>query len=210
MTEASRKDRILGVAERLFSHYGPAKTTVADIARACGIGVGSVYLDFSSKEAILAALSRKNVRALASRMHAAAPEGPAPRRIVAMLEARVVALFELAEGGQHGCDLVRCRASRGSASPATEERAAPVSPFQPNLGLEVRTLLEDEIRRGVELGELGAVDIHRTVDLLELAFAALSPPAVFQLKRDDAVEKARSLAVLVVFGLRSGAAADER
>ncbi len=205
MSEASRKERILGVAERLFSHYGPAKTTVADIARACGIGVGSVYLDFSSKEAILAALSRKNVSALASRMQAAAPEGPAHRRIVAMLEARVVALFELAEAGQHGCDLVRCTASRANA-----ERTAPPSPFQPNLGLEVRTLLEDEIRRGVERGELGAVDIHRAVDLLELAFAALSPPALFQLRRDDAVEKARSLAVLVVFGLRSAPAADER
>lgn len=208
MSEASRKERILGVAERLFSHYGPAKTTVADIARACGIGVGSVYLDFSSKEAILAALSRKNVSALASRMHAAAPEGPAPRRIVAMLEARVVALFELAEAGQHGCDLVRCNAR-------TAERSARPSPFHPDLGLEVRTLLEDEIRRGVERGELDPIDIHRAVDLVELAFAALSPPAVFQLERADAVEKARSLAVLVVFGLRSGApssgaAADDR
>jgi AcrR family transcriptional regulator len=204
MSEASRKDRILGVAERLFSHYGPAKTTVADIARACGIGVGSVYLDFSSKEAILAALSRKNVSALASRMRAAAPEAPAPRRIVAMLEARVIALFELAEAGQHGCDLVR-RTARPSA-----ERASPPSPFHPDLGLEVRTLLEDEIRRGMERGELDAVDIHRAVDLLELAFAALSPPAVFQLKRDDAVEKARSLAVLVVFGLRSAVLPSDR
>jgi hypothetical protein len=62
----------------------------------------------------------------------------------------------------------------------------------------------------VERGELDALDIHRAVDLLELAFAALSPPAVFQLKRDEAVEKARSLAVLVVFGLRSGAPADDR
>jgi AcrR family transcriptional regulator len=159
-----------------------------------------VYLDFSSKEAILAALSRKKVSALATRMHAAAPNAPAPRRIVAMLEARVVALFELAEAGQHGCDLVRCTTAR---------------PFQPNLGLEVRTLLEDEIRRGVERGELDAIDIHRAVDLVELAFAALSPPAVFQLKRAEAVEKARSLAVLVVFGLRSGVppsggAADDR
>src|SRR5688572_11579242 len=120
MSETSRKERILGVAERLFAHYGPAKTTVADIARACGIGVGSVYLDFASKEAILSALSRKNVSTVASRMEQAAPpSGPATDRIVAMLEARVVALFDLAEGGQHGCDLVRCQAERREAPPTS-------------------------------------------------------------------------------------------
>jgi AcrR family transcriptional regulator len=198
MSETSRKERILGVAERLFAHYGPAKTTVADIARACGIGVGSVYLDFASKEAILSALSRKNVSTVASRMQEAAPSGPATDRIVAMLEARVVALFDLAEGGQHGCDLVRCQAER---------RAAP--PTSGALGQEVRSILALEIRRGASAGELLLGDVEEALDLIELAFVALSPPLVFQMQRIDAVTKARGLAVLVVRGLSAPASSPD-
>jgi AcrR family transcriptional regulator len=52
-----RRQRILRAAERLLSHYGFAKTTVADIAKEARVGVGTVYLEFSSKEAIVATLS---------------------------------------------------------------------------------------------------------------------------------------------------------
>lgn len=187
MTEASRKDRILGVAERLFAHYGPSKTTIADIARGCGIGVGSVYLDFSSKEAILAALSQKKVSTVASQMKAAAPPGrPSGERLVAMLEARVVALFDLAEGGQHGCDLVRCGGARGESY---------------GFGVEVRSILTEEIDLGVRTGHVRELNPAETVALLEIAFAALSPPALFQRPRAEAVETTRRLAELLVMGL---------
>jgi AcrR family transcriptional regulator len=36
-------------AERLFRHYGYAKTTVADIAEACGMSPSNVYRFFASK-----------------------------------------------------------------------------------------------------------------------------------------------------------------
>jgi len=45
-----RRRVILDTAARLLRHYGPAKTTMADIARAADIAVGSVYLEFASKE----------------------------------------------------------------------------------------------------------------------------------------------------------------
>lgn len=202
MTEASRKERILGVAERLFSHYGPAKTTIADIARACGIGVGSVYLDFSSKEAILAALSQKNVNTVASRMRGAAPAGPTAERLVAMLEARVVALFELAENGQHGCDLVRCTSGGGHESARAERQMKRASESY-GFGFEVRSVLQIEIEEGIAAGQLRATSAADVVDLVEVAFAALSPPALFRLQRPEAVALARRLATLVVYGLRS-------
>jgi len=196
MSDASRRERILGVAERLFAHYGPGKTTVADIARACGIGVGSVYLDFQSKEAILAALAQKNVSTVASRMKAAAAKGGrAPERLVAMLRARVDALYDLAEGSQHGCDLVRCRADR------------PTEAHAPGFGRDVRALLEAEIAAGIERGELRKVDPSGAVRLIELAFAALSPPGVFTISRKDALATTMGLATLVVGGLVAGALA---
>jgi len=68
MSEAARREQILQAAERLLQHYGPQKTTVADVAREAGIGVGSVYLEFPSKEAIVEALSRARYEAVLEAM----------------------------------------------------------------------------------------------------------------------------------------------
>jgi AcrR family transcriptional regulator len=199
MTESARRERILRAAERLFSHYGPGKTTIADIARACGIGVGSVYLDFPSKDALLAELSDKKVAAVASRMRAAARSAQARDRIVEMLEARVVAFFELARESQHGCELVRCRSSGEAGGPAPSATAS--APW--SFGANVRALVVAELRGAVEAGEIASCDPDDVIGLFEVAFAAFSPPLVFRYEQAAAVALARRLAELLVTGLSS-------
>lgn len=51
----STKSAILEAADRLFEQYGYKKTTIEEIAQEAGIGKGSVYLHFASKEQIGAA-----------------------------------------------------------------------------------------------------------------------------------------------------------
>jgi AcrR family transcriptional regulator len=51
--------RILDAAERLFRHYGYAKTNVADIARDLGMSPANIYRFFSSKADIHQALARR-------------------------------------------------------------------------------------------------------------------------------------------------------
>jgi AcrR family transcriptional regulator len=51
--------RILDEAERLFRHYGYAKTTVADIARDLGMSPANVYRFFPSKAAINEAIAER-------------------------------------------------------------------------------------------------------------------------------------------------------
>ena len=57
MVDQPRREKLLEVADRLFRHYGPQKTTMADVAREAGIGVGTVDLEFPSKAALVLALS---------------------------------------------------------------------------------------------------------------------------------------------------------
>ena len=45
-------DRILDAAEETLTRFGPAKTTVVDVARALGVSHGSVYRHFASKAAL--------------------------------------------------------------------------------------------------------------------------------------------------------------
>ncbi|MBB3312633.1 AcrR family transcriptional regulator [Rhizobium sp. BK196] len=49
VTRQENVTRILDAAERLFRHYGYAKTTVADVARELGMSPANIYRFFASK-----------------------------------------------------------------------------------------------------------------------------------------------------------------
>ncbi len=55
--------RILEAAERLFKHYGYAKTTVADIAKDLGMSPANIYRFFGSKSEIHKALANRMLEA---------------------------------------------------------------------------------------------------------------------------------------------------
>src|SRR5262249_611884 len=112
-TDEIRRAQILEAADRLLRHYGLQKTTVADVAREVGIGVGSVYLEFPSKEAIVEALSRSRYRAVLDAMRSATMvEGrPYRERLTSALDARLSAYFAQIEGGTHACDLFHCKSA---------------------------------------------------------------------------------------------------
>src|SRR5262245_17349677 len=71
MGEVDRREQILEAADRLLRHYGPHKTTIADVAREANVGVGTVYLEFCSKEALIEELSQTRHRAVLDAMRAA-------------------------------------------------------------------------------------------------------------------------------------------
>lgn len=108
-TITERRKQILCAAERLFKHYGIGKTTVADIAREAGVGVGTVYLEFSSKDTIIAELTlESHAGVLAAMRKEAAGPGSAAERLRAMFERRLKCILQLARDGQHGADLLEC------------------------------------------------------------------------------------------------------
>jgi len=105
----ARREQILGAAEELLQHYGYAKTTVADIARQAAVGVGSVYLEFRSKDEIVAALAeQRHCAVLEAMRRAAAGEGPFADRLVALIEERVAHFVRYLQQGQHGRDMITC------------------------------------------------------------------------------------------------------
>lgn len=81
-TQPETRDRILAEAERVFRAYGYAKTTVADIAKACGMSPANVYRFYESKAAIneaITALILKRQEDLA--LAIAAERRPAAQRL---------------------------------------------------------------------------------------------------------------------------------
>ncbi|MEM1230616.1 MAG: TetR/AcrR family transcriptional regulator [Pseudomonadota bacterium] len=59
MNPQGKRNAILSVAERLFAEHGYGGTSIADIAKAADVAVGSVYRLFPDKPSLLAALHQR-------------------------------------------------------------------------------------------------------------------------------------------------------
>jgi AcrR family transcriptional regulator len=89
------RERILDAAERLLGRYGYRKMTVDDLAAEAGIGKGTVYLSFPSKEEVVLGTVDRIVDAVCQEMaRVAASDKPAAERIRAMLMARILIRFD--------------------------------------------------------------------------------------------------------------------
>ncbi len=95
--KAKRKENILRVAQGLFSRFGLAKTTIADIARRARMGKASIYYYFRNKEAIFQEVIDKEGRELRQKiLQAIRAERTPQRKIRAYVITRASALKELA------------------------------------------------------------------------------------------------------------------
>lgn len=166
-----RRCRILAAAARLLADGGVNGTTVAGIAREAGVAVGSVYLEFGSKDDIIEALSLGRFERVLTPMRAAAAIGPWPDRLRAMMTRRAHALRALAADGAHGPELLHAcclGAKRAWQAFADAERA----------------LIAEVVRGGCDDGAFAPGDLATTADTIRRAYLAFTPPRLLDL--DDA------------------------
>ena len=89
------KDAILDATDRLLALFGYRKMTVEDIAAEAGIGKGTIYLHFSSKEEVVLSHIDRIVDRLKERLREIArSDATAAERIRLMLLTRVLVRFD--------------------------------------------------------------------------------------------------------------------
>jgi AcrR family transcriptional regulator len=102
---ADLRGAILDAAERLLARHGYRKTTMDDIAREVGIGKGTTYLHFGSKEDVFLATIDRIVDRLCVRLREiAGEEGPLDDRLRRMLAERVLYRFDCVSEYPQGLD----------------------------------------------------------------------------------------------------------
>lgn len=93
--QQSTRDSILDATDRLLARAGYKKMTIDDLAREVGIGKGSVYLHFTSKEEIALSHIDRIIERLKTRLvEISEKRTPASDRLLEMLEFRVLFRFD--------------------------------------------------------------------------------------------------------------------
>lgn len=200
-TQRGTRDRILDAADRLLVRYGYRKMTVEDISIEAGIGKGTVYLSFPSKEEVALSCIDRMVEGLLSRLREIAEE---PRtldaRLLDMLRLRVLRRFDYAS--QHAASL---DSLLGAVRPAFVVRRA--SHFRAETEI-FAALIRAEARRGT----LRVANAATAADALVSATNALLPFSLSARelgRRADVAKRVDTVAALVIAGLlrESGATA---
>lgn len=195
---ADTKEAILDASERLLAKSGYKKMTIDGLARAVGIGKGSVYLHFSSKEEIALSHIDRIIERLKEKLHEIAASRARPaERLRQMLCLRVLHRFDSIQ--EYADTLNEMLTSLRSS--LLERRARYFS--------EEAALLEVVIREGQESGDFAPGDAADLAKTLVIASNSLLPFSLstYELGERRSVERAvKKVTDLLIRGLRADAA----
>jgi AcrR family transcriptional regulator len=161
------RDRILDAADRLIARFGYRKMTMDDVADEAGIGKGTIYLHFRSKEEVALGTLDRMVARLKERLRGiAGGPGSAPRRLRAMLLARVLHRFDAAQPHSKSIDELMA-----TLRPALLQRREGYFRDEAAIFIEV-------LREGRASGALAVHDPEDVAHTLILATNALLPASL--------------------------------
>ena len=191
--QETREDLILDAVDRLLARYGYKKMTVEDVANEAGIGKGTVYLHFRSKEEVVLSHVDRIVRRLIEQLQTIASDTAPGEQLQEMLLLRVMFRFDAV---QHYTQSI--------SEVLRDLRSALLERRQRHFAQEAKVLAM-VIKDGQQTGAFRRVEPLATARVLIAATNSLLP---FSLsthelgKRREVQATATRIAELLVEGLR--------
>lgn len=190
------KESILDATDRLLARFGYRKMTVEDIAAEAGIGKGTIYLYFTSKEEVVLSHIDRIVERLNNRLtEIAQSDAAAAERLRLMLLTRVLFRFD-------------------SIQHYTQSLNDLLAVLRPRLLARRAQYFESEaqifaavLTAGRESGELSFEDEHATAHALLQATNGLLPYSLSTTElgeREEVEQRTADVANLMVRGLCRG------
>lgn len=193
--DPAMRTRILDAADRLLARHGFRRMTVDGVAGEAGIGKGSVYLHFESKEDVALSCIDRMADGVLARLEAIAATGaPIAERLRAMLRARVLLRFDYARRHAPSIDeklavmrqaLLGRRAAHFEAEAAVLDRvvaegreSGALAPGESRPGRALVTATNALLPYSLSVRELGrrAALARRTDEVVGLLLAGLAAP----------------------------------
>jgi AcrR family transcriptional regulator len=191
----SVRDEILDATDRMLARYGYKKMTIDDLAREVGIGKGSVYLHFSSKEEIALSHIDRIISNLKSRLSVIALTDARPdKRLREMLIERVMFRFDSVQHySQSLNELLSC------VRPRLLERRERY--FDEEARIFASVIAEGQANK--VFGPGNALDLARTLVTATNSLLPYSLSSWELGERADVGARAKKTADLLIRGLRS-------
>lgn len=152
------RDQIIEAAKTRFWHYGFAKTTMAEVAKDCGMSPGNLYRFFPGKLDIAEAIARTEFECHQEQLRAVVREaGKSPRERL-----RTFFFEEL----RHTYQMLE-------KNPRIHEMAVVIAHERPEYSnwmyAQERKLLVEVLEDGERAGEFRATDRHLTAEMMQSA-----------------------------------------
>ena len=189
------RGRILAAADAYFRRYGYTKTTMAEIAKDCGMSAANLYRYFASKQDIAAALAGRCLLDEEAKL----------RKVVNRSELSAATRLE-----DFVLTLLEHTYALWSEQPRLNELVEALSRERSDIVMKhihaKQALMAELIARGKEAGEFAEIDTQSTAEALLTAVAVFDMPLLMHLyPREEFERKAREVVRIVLHGLRKPA-----
>lgn len=186
LSEAERRQQILGAARAVFDEKGYESATVSDIVRRAGVAQGTFYLYFPSKKAVVVGLARRPMELVAQDLQAVAETVTS---FEGTLRAMVKAGFAVARRYPDLCRIIHMSDDSMAEAKSTEA------------GREITSRGESMFQQAAESGQLADVEPEIAFELFRsILTGAMKNACVGQTdERIDEIEAAVANTVVRAF-----------
>lgn len=190
ITSKQRAQKILDVAFLLFARQGIRKTTIEQIAAAAGIGKGTIYLSFKSKDEIFTAIIRREAHLFFQTLRRAVRrEQSAVGQLRTYIQTSIRSVADLMDTYRVSQEL-------------REESRHYIETLRQELLIVEQSIIEGIIEFGCEQGEFRVADIPFVSITIAIAIHTLEAPWLYPGYEVNSEEKADDLLNLFINGIR--------
>lgn len=184
--------RIIEAAQALFSRYGLKKTSIEEIAKSAGLGKGTVYLYFRSKEEIFEAVVRNFGKVLTAQLEREiADVHTHTKKLEQYIMVRMRFMYDLIKTNNVTAEVM----SEAVCTPAMLR-------VRDQFGSQQIALLKQIIDDGVAAGEFETSDSEVSAMAIFVAMDCLEKPWSFQGRQLAYEDKVKALIELYLVGLK--------
>lgn len=187
--EQQQRQIIVEAAKDLFARFGLVKTTMADIAKACGKGKSSLYYYFAGKEQVFAAVIGEEVEGLKQSIIQAVEKVDDPEEMLrAFVMARLIYL------GKKADQYTAIKEEHLGHYDFIEDLTRDYSHWE-------LTYIEKLLRYGQERGSFDTFDPQGVAHALFLAFKGYEYPWIIGLGRQEMTRSVQVLLEVIFKGI---------